>query len=226
VIPDGGRPDPVQAGDREIGDEIGDLVRTLRPLRAVPVGGPVERAEKGARRDRGVGGAQQAPADAAGDERPDPAFVAVALGDDPRAQPPRQRVHLEVGRRALDVVDEAEHVGGGDVPEAPREGPAVAPRARERGEEPIERPILAEVEQLLFPAEVVIEVAGREVGGDRDLAHAGGGVPAPAEDAGRRAHDRHAARLGTFRTAVRKVNHRSILAASSLVSKFTVTAGV
>jgi len=200
-----------EAGDRVVGDEIGNLLRRLRPLGAVPVGGPVDRAQERARRDGRVGGAQEAPPDAAGNERADAALVAIALGDDARAQPRRQRVHFEMRRRSLDVVQQAEDVRGGDVAEAAGERAGAAPRARERLEQPIERSVLAEKEQLLFAAEVVIEVAGREVGGDGDVAHAGRGEPARAEHARRRAHDRDAPGVGALRTAVRKVNHRSIL---------------
>ena len=185
-----------QARDRVIGDEVGDLLRALRPLGPVPVSGPVERAEKGARRDRGVGGAQQAPADADGDERADAALVAVALRDDPGAQPSWQRVHLEVRRRPLDLVQQAEDVGDRDVAEPPRQRTAVAPRARERREQPIERAVLAEEQQLLLAAEVVIEVGRREVGCDGDLAHPGGGKAALPEDPGRRAQDLEPAAIG------------------------------
>ena len=101
---------------------------------------------------------------------------------------------------------------GGDVAETARERPRVAARARERLQQAIERPVLAEVEELLFATEVVIEVAGREVGGDGDVAHAGRGEAARAEDARCRAHDRDAAGVGPPRTAVRKMNHRLIIA--------------
>ena len=57
----------------------------------------------------------------------------------------------------------------------------LAPRRGERGEQTVERAVLAEKQDLVLAAEVVVQVAGREVGGDRDVAHAGGGEAAVAE---------------------------------------------
>src|SRR6185503_5640530 len=89
---------------------------------------------------------------------------------------------------------------------------AIAPRVGQRLEQPIERAALAEEEDFVLAAEVVIEIRRREVGGDGDLAHPGGGKAAGAEDAGGGAHDRDPAAVGASRTAVRKLNHRSIVA--------------
>ena len=55
----------------------------------------------------------------------------------------------------------------------------------ERGEQPVERPVLAEKEDFVLAAEVVVQVAGRQVRGGGDLAHARGGEATRAKDAGR-----------------------------------------
>ena len=157
------------------------------------MGGPIEGAEKGPRRHGRLGAA----AALLGDERPHPALVAIALGDDAVAKPRRQRVDLEVGGRSLDLVEQAEHVRDGHIAQPIGERlPAMASRLGERLEQPIERSILAEEQDLVLAAEVVIEVAGREVGGDGDLPHPGGGEAAGAEHARRRPHDLDPARVG------------------------------
>jgi hypothetical protein len=169
----------------------------VRPFRPEPVRGPVERAEKGPRRHRGVGGAQDATLDAVGDDRAHAAFVAIALGDDRRAQPRRQRVDLEVRRRSLDFVEQAEDVGDRHLVQALGKPPrTIAAHVGQRLEQPIERSVLAEEEDFVLAAEVMIEIAGREVGGDRDLAHAGGGKAAGPEDPGGGAHDVDAPEVG------------------------------
>jgi hypothetical protein len=147
------------------------------------VGRPVQRAEEAARRDRRIGHAQNAGADAVRDELADAAFVAVPFVDDLRAEPRRERVDREVRGRSLDVVDEAEHMSRREIAQAIGQRPGVAPRRRQRCEQAIERSILAEEEDFVLPREVVIEVAVREVGGRRDLAHASGGKAARSEDA-------------------------------------------
>ena len=200
-----------QAADGVIGDGVGDRLGRLRAVGAVPVGGPVERAEKGAGRDRRVGGAQQPAADAVGNHGAHAALVAIALGDDPRPQRRRQRIDLEMRRRPLHLVEQAEDVCGGEAAQPVGERPAIAARRRERREHPLERLILAEEQQFVLAAEVVIQVAGREVGGGGDVAHSGGGEAAGAEHLRRGAHDCDPAGIGPFRTAVRKVNHCSIL---------------
>jgi hypothetical protein len=160
------------------------------------VRGPVERAETRARGHRGVGRPEQAGADAAGDERADAALVAVAFGDDAGAQPRRQGVDLEMRGRSLDIVEQHEHVGDGQGAQARRQRPAVAAGDGQGGEQPVERAVLAEEEQFVLAGEVVIQVAGREVGGDGDVAHPGGSEAAGPEHARRGAHDRDAAGFG------------------------------
>ncbi len=76
-----------------------------------PVGGPVERAEKRAGRDRRIGARQVAGPDAGCDERADAALVLVAFRHDCGAKLPAERVYLEMSGGALDVADEALHVG-------------------------------------------------------------------------------------------------------------------
>ena len=148
---------------------------------------------------------QLAAADAVADQRTDAPLVTIAFRDDGGAHPGRQRRHLEVRGRSLHVVDEAEDVGDGEVVEPLGERPPAAPRLRERVEQLVERAILAEEEELVLAAEVVIEVGGREVGGDGDVAHAGRGEAVRAEGARGGSQDLDAARVGApqaDRTAV------------------------
>jgi hypothetical protein len=200
-----------EPGDGVIGDGIGDLLGGLRAVGPEPMRRPVERAEEGAGGDRRVGRAQEPPADAVRHQRADTALVAIALGDDARAQRRRQRVDLEMRRRSVDLVEQAQDVCGGEPAEPVGERPGIAPRRRERRQHPLERLVLAEEQQFILAAEVVIQVAGRQVGGGGDVAHPGRGEAAGAEHLRRGAHDRDAAGIGPFRTAVRRVNHRSIL---------------
>jgi hypothetical protein len=186
-----------QAGDRVRGQLVRDLLGCLRAFRAVPVGRPVQRAEEAARRDRRVGHAQDAGADAVRDQPPDAALVAIPFVDDLRAEPRRERVDREVRGRSLDVVDEAEHVARGEIAQAIGQGPCVAARRRQRREQAIERSVLTEEEDLVLAGEVVIQVAVREVGGRRDLAHAGGGEAARSEDARGGPEDLDAPRIRT-----------------------------
>jgi len=149
-----------KTSDGVVGDQFSNLARGLRALGAEPMRGPVQRAEKRARGDRGIGRAQDAAPDAGRDERPNAALVRVALGDDARAEPDGEGVDLEMRRRSLDLVEQTEHVGPRHLAQARRERPGVAPRARERAEQAIQRAILAEEQQLVLAAEVVIQVAG------------------------------------------------------------------
>jgi hypothetical protein len=173
---------------------------------------PVEGAEKGARRYCRL----DAAAAPAGDERPNAAFVAIAFGDDALAKARRERVDFQVRRRAFHAVDETQHMGDGELAKTGGERPLILPAPfvgdGQCREQAVQRPVLAEEEQLLLAAEVVIQVPRREVGGDSDVAHAGGGEAAGAEHAGGGAHDFYAAGLGAFRTTVRRLNHGSILA--------------
>jgi hypothetical protein len=73
----------------------------------------------------------------------------------------------------------------------------VAACGRQGIEQPIERAILAEEEELVLAAKVVIEVPRGEVGGDGDVAHPGGGESARAEDVRRCAQDLNPARIGS-----------------------------
>jgi len=160
------------------------------------VGGPVEGAEKGARRDRRVGRGELAASDAVGDERADAAFVPIALGDNRRAQRGRQGVDLEMRGGSFELVDEAEDVRDGELAQPRGERTGGPARAVQRGEHAVERAALTEVEQLVLAGEVVIQDAGREVGGGRDLAHAGAREPDRSERARRRPQDLDAPRLG------------------------------
>jgi len=200
-----------EAGDRVLGDAVGDFLGTLRTVRPEPVRCPVESTEKCAARDRRIRGAQPPAANPVGDERADAALVAVAFGHDPRPQTRRQGVHLEVCRRAVDLVEQAQHVRRGEVAQPHGERRAGTARPRQRGEHPIERLVLTEEQQFVLAAEVVIQIPGRKVRGGGNVAHPGGGEPAGAEHLGGGAHDRDAPRVGAFRTTVRKVNHCSIL---------------
>ena len=173
---------------------------------------PIERAEKRAGGDGRFGAA----AAFRRDEGAHAALVAIALGDDPLAERWRQGVDLEVSGGPFETIDETQHVRDGELAETRRQRTPILRAGRSRGgqgvEQAVQRAVLAEEEQLLLAAEVVIQVARRQVGGDGDVAHAGGAEAAGAKDGGGGAHDVDAARIGAFRTTVRKVNHGSIVA--------------
>jgi hypothetical protein len=58
----------------------------------------------------------------------------------------------------------------------------IAPRSLQRVGQAIEGSILAEKEDLVLAAEVVIQVARGQIGRERDVAHASGRETAVAED--------------------------------------------
>jgi len=101
-----------------------------------------------------------------------------------------------VRRRSLDLVDQAEDVRDGERAQAIRQRSAFPPGARERVEHPIEGAALTEVEEFVLALEIVIEVAGGEVGGRRDVAHAGRGETHRPERLGGRSEDLDAAGVG------------------------------
>jgi hypothetical protein len=196
LIADGGARIGIrQAGDGEIGDERGDLVRRLRAFGTEPVCGPVERAKERARRDGRVGSGQRSTTNAAGDEGADATLVPIPFGDDARAEARGEGVDFEVRGRPLDLVEQAEDVGDGQVAQPIGHRPAVASRRREGREEAAERPVLTEKEELVLAPEVVVQVARREVRGDGDVAHARRGEPAIAEEAGCSLEDTDASRV-------------------------------
>lgn len=100
---------------------------------------------------------------------------------------------------------------------------ALAGGGVERRDQTVERPVLAEVQELLFAVKVVVQIGGREVGGYCDVAHAGGRKTALAENAGGGAQNveaapvrpapnaRRAVVADPIRTTVRKPNHGSIV---------------
>jgi signal transduction histidine kinase len=208
----------LQAGDRVVGNDPGNVFGPIRALRAIPLDRPVERAEERTRRDCRVRGGQLAAANACRHQRSDAALVAVALGDDGAAQPRGQRVHLEMRRRSFDLIEHAQHVGDRQLVEPLGERPAMRSGCGCGGEEPFERAILTEEQDFVFAGEVVVQVAGRKIGGDGDIAHARGDEPAGPEHLRRGAQDIDASLVGPplhplrrgSGTAVRRMNHGSI----------------
>ena len=91
---------------------------------------------------------------------------------------------------------------GGEPLEALRHRPAGALRLCERIEEAIERPVLAEEEDVVLAAEVVVQIARRQPGGIRDVPHAGSREAARAEDAGGGVQDAHAPGVGAAAQAL------------------------
>ena len=85
-------------------------------------------------------------------------------------------------RGAFHAVDQAEHVGLRQSAEPVGHRRTVPARGGERAEQPIERAILAEEEDFVLAAEIVVEIARREVGGHGDVAHPGCREPTRAED--------------------------------------------
>jgi hypothetical protein len=183
--------------DGEVGDPGGDVLRPARAVGTEPMSGPVECAEKGARGDDGIGDIQGAGPDAVRDQGADAALVAIALGDDPQAEPAGQRIDFEVGGRALDLVDEAEDMRLGELPEARCDRPIGTFGLGQCREQVLERPILAEVQDLVLTPEIVIEIARGEVSLDGDLAYAGGRKAARPKNTGRRPENLHAAGVGS-----------------------------
>src|SRR5262249_40221670 len=115
----------------------------------------------------------------------------------------------------FDFVDEAEHMGGSEAMK-PCVNSTVRRSGRgERVQQAVEGPILTEEEELVLAAEVVIQVARREVGGDGDLAHARGSESSEAEDVSGSSEDLDSPSLGATgdpaRTTVRRLNHGSIV---------------
>ena len=197
------RPPSTQSGHRVIGHQLGDALRWLSAFGTEPGRRPVERAEKGARRHGRIAAAQLAAANAGGDERADTALVAIALGDDGRAQASGEGVDLEVRRRPFDAVDQTQDVRDRQRVQPRADRPAAGAGGAERAEKAVERPILTKEQDLVLAAEVVVQVAGGEVGGDGDLAHAGGGEAAGAEDAGGGAEDLETPGVGAAAGACR-----------------------
>ena len=150
------------------------------------------------------------------DERTHRSFVAVALGDDPPPQRGGQGIHFEMCGRALDLVDDAADMCRGQGMQSNREPPLLGLRRANGSQEPVERSVLAEEQDLFLAGKVVIEVGRRQVGGNGNLPHAGRGEPAAPEHARRGAQDVDPALLGApfhpIRTTVRKSNHGSIVA--------------
>jgi hypothetical protein len=161
------------------------------------VRGPVECAEKCARTDLRIGRAKGAGPDPFLDERADPALIPIALRDNASTQPSRQGVHLEMGCGPLDLVDETSDVGFGQGAESSDERAVRAVRGRQPGQQALQRAVLTEVEQLVFPAKVVIQVAGRQIRSHRNLAHAGCREASFAEQPGRRPENLDAPRIST-----------------------------
>src|SRR3979490_2209099 len=101
----------------------------------------------------------------------------------------------------------------------PRASTGRGARLLHRGEEPLERALLAEEQDLVLAAEVVIQVAGREIGFLGDLAHSRCRETPAAEYARGGAQDREAPRLvlalhalrqgGFVRTEIQYLNHCS-----------------
>jgi hypothetical protein len=173
--------------------------------------GPIEGAEKGPRRHGRLGAA----AALFGDERPHTALVAIAFGDDPLSEAWRQGIDLEMRSGAFHFIDQAEDVGEREVSDAGGEGSSIFSGESQRRKQAIQGLVLAEEEQLLLAAEVVVQVPMRQVGGDRDVAHPGGGEAAGPKDARGGAHDLHTTGVRAFRTTVRRMNHGSSLSESS-----------
>jgi hypothetical protein len=175
----------------------------MRSVRSKPVGRPVEGAEKRARRDRRIDRTQLSTPASRGEERAHAALVPVALGHDRIAQRRWKRVHLEVCRRPFEVIDQAADVRQRERAQPLGQRTSGAPRLRERREESIQRPILAEEQNLVLAAEVVVEVRGGQVRRQGDVAHTGGGIAARPKNASGRSKYLHAAGFGADRTAVR-----------------------
>ena len=186
----------LQASDGVLGDHLRDLTPGNRSVGTKPLHGPVECAQKRPGGDRRVGLRQFAAPDAGRDQRTDGAFVAIAPGDHRGAPPGGQGVELEVRRRPLYLFDQTAHVIGSQRAQPRRHRSLAAPGGGGVGQEAIERAVLAEIENLVLAAEVVVKVGGGEVRGHRDIPHASSGKAHRLEHPGGGGEDRGAPRLG------------------------------
>jgi hypothetical protein len=84
---------------------------------------------------------------------------------------------------AGEFLDQTQFVGEREGAEARGDRRAHPHRVGQRVQQAIERLILAEEEELLLAAKVVIEVAGGEIRGRGDVAHPGCGEAAVVKDA-------------------------------------------
>ena len=123
-----------ESGHCVVGDEFCDALGRVGTVRAEPVSGPVEGAEKGPRRHSGLDPA----AALLGDERPHTALVAIALGDDPLAEAGREGIDLQMRPGSFHFVDQAEDVGDREVADACGERPSILPGEDQRREQTIQ----------------------------------------------------------------------------------------
>lgn len=188
----------VEASGDEVGDDLGDISGVVFAVGSEPVCGPVERAEESAGGDIRIRSSESSFADALGDERADAALVPITLGDDEGSQPAGEGIHLEVRSRALDFVEQAEDVSFGELPDALRQRPVAAARVCEGCRQFVEGPILAEIQQLVLPAEIVIQVRRREVRSLGNVAHAGSREAARSEHARRCLQDAETPCIGAL----------------------------
>jgi hypothetical protein len=186
-----------ESGDGELRDALRDIGCRVDAVRPEPLRRPVQRAEKRLGGDGGVAREQGAPANARCNQIPYATLVAIAFGDDRAPQSIGQRIDFEVRCRSLDLRDQAEDVFDRQSAQAVGERPAVGAGGLERRQQPIKRSVLAEEQELVLACEVVIEITGREIGGYGDVAHAGGGEAAAAENLPGGAQDGHPPRFGT-----------------------------
>src|SRR5262245_37959374 len=178
-----------QSADQVIGKCLGNLACGLVPLGAEPARRPVERSQDHQRGKLGITRDKLARPDSCRHEAADSALVAVALGQEASAQGRRETVDLKVCHRSFDFVEDAAHVSVNDDPELVCYGLARDSGLPKGCEHLLEGMVLAEVEQLLFAFEVVVEVAGGEARDVGDLPHAGGGEAPCAKRLGGGAQD-------------------------------------
>src|SRR5258708_11453839 len=105
----------------------------------------------------------------------------------------RNRVGQEVGGGAFDVVKDAMQVKGDDRAEFFGRGGFCASSLFEIDDQAIESAVLAEKENFILAAEIVVKVSRGEVGGSGDFAHARFGKAARAKFAAGGAQDFQAA---------------------------------
>src|SRR5262249_50755659 len=177
------------------GQRVRDFGYGLRTVGPVPARSPVDGAKHRARDERGIGRSKLAAPHARDYQCPHRALVSIALADDRSAQRLRQRLDFEVSGRALQVVEHAVHVGPDDGAQALRERSGRTGRVLCRGEQALERALLAELQDLVFPGEVVIEIAGQQARFLGNLADARARNAESAEHAAGGTQDLEAARF-------------------------------
>ena len=182
----------LQSSDDVVREHRGNHRARQRTVGTKPLDGPVERAEEGAGRHRRIGRRELAAPDARRNQRPDSTLARSRLATTAALNRPGRASSSKCTADPWIRSITQSTRGRSPARAAARRS---APRARRRvgrGLQPIEREVLARIENLVLAAEVVIEVGGG--GRRRRRCRIRGREPHRAEDAGRGGEDFRPAR--------------------------------